>query len=176
MPNKNCLHIYRNRYYTYVEIRCDMQQYYDTIDFILKVLGYIAKGRNIFAEYCGHNQDIESSDHVIEQITDSQTVLKKKLWLRETWLSVTNKSFDEEPYTILYIFDSDFLWSDFLEYSARHSRSKKKNSKLQLLASFGECEFPCLYIKHGNQAETEVISYFKNKGFVLKYHFCFVAI
>ena len=169
MSNKNCLLLYQNRYYTRIEIHCDVQQYDDTISFIMKIISYAAKGKNIFVEYYGHNPELEDPDNVIEQKNDTKDVFKKTLWMRETWLSGTNKSFVEERYTMLYIFDSAFSWVTFLGCVSSGFHNKIRIPQLQLLASFGECQFPCLFIKQGNSAEIEILNYFKRKGFVLKH-------
>lgn len=172
MSNKNCLLLYQNRYYTRVEIRCDVPQYDDTISFIMEILSYAAKGKNIFVEYYGHNPELEVPDNVIEQKNETKDAFKKTLWMREAWLSITNKSFVEEPYSILYIFDSDYSWETFLGCARSGLHNMIRTPQLQLLASFGECQFPCLYIKHGNSAEMEIPNYFKRKGFVLKHRIC----
>ncbi len=172
MKNKNCSLLYQNRYYTRIEIRCDDQEYDDTISSIMKIVSCAAKGKNIFIEYYGNDPELDDPNNVIEGKTDTRNVFKKTLWMRETWLSVTNKSFMEERYAMLYIFDSSFSWVAFLACVKSGFRKIIKIPQLQLLALFGDCQFPCIYIKHGNSAELEIINYLKGKGFKLKKCIC----
>ena len=114
MPNKNCLLLYQSNYYTCIEIRCDMKQYDDTLSVVMQYLCFAARGKNIFVEYYGHNPELDNPDNVIEVKHDTKDDSKKTLWMREIWLNNTNKSFVEERYVLLHIFDSSFSWEAFL--------------------------------------------------------------
>ena len=169
MSNKNCLLLHKDKYCTRIEVRCDSAQYADTIDCIMEILSRAAKERKVFVEYYGHNLDLECPNNVIDQKSDTKSPHRKILWVREVWLSVTDKSFVEENYTILYFFDSVYSWKDFLGCAGNSLHNMMKSPQLQLVASFGECQFPCLYLKHGNLAEAEILHCFKDKSFAFRH-------
>ncbi len=169
MSIKNALRLYQNRYYTRIEICCNEQQYDDTISFIMRTISNTAKRGNLFIEYYGNNLDLEDSDYVIEEKKDTKDTFKKTLWIRETWLNITNKSFVEERYAILYVFDRAFSWETFLQCANSGLNDILRIQALHFLATFGECQFPCLYIKHGDIAKISIVDYFRSKGFVVKH-------
>lgn len=169
MSNKNRLLLYQNRYYCRIEICCDDQHYDDSICYVMKLLCSVAQGKNVFVEYCGDNPELEDSDNVIAQRNDTKYVLGKKLWMREKWLNATDKSFVEDRYTMVYIFNSDYLWDSFLECATGKLSNIKKIPQLQLIATFGECENTVLYIKSENSVITEILEHFKSKGFKVKH-------
>lgn len=169
MSNKNLLLFFHNKYYTRIEIRCDMQQYDNTIDYIVNFLSCAAKGGNVFVEYDGQNPELEDPNNVIEQKRDTKKTFRKTLWMRDTWLGVTNRSFVEERYTILYIFDNDYPWESFLKCASSNIWKNIRIPQLQFLALFGECQFPCLYLKQGNPAEIAILNHFQSQGFALKH-------
>ncbi len=93
--------------------------------------------------------------------------------MREKWLSVTNKSFIEERWIMLFVCNSDFSWETFLEYGITFFHKLLRMPQVKLIASFGDCEFPRLYVpKQEHLTEIAILDYFKGKGFVLKRRIC----
>ncbi len=88
--------------------------------------------------------------------------------MNETWLTTTNMSFVEEYYTMIYIFDRSFSWIDFLDMQNHRFCNKLIIPQLQVLASFGDCQFPELYIKKGNVLAYRIADCFQENGFEIK--------
>ncbi len=167
--NNNRLVISRNKYYTSIEICYDDNEDIDVKNSIVEFLRCSAKGKKVFVEYYGNNTELDDTNNVIKQKTDAKSAFRKKLWMRDTWLSITDKSFFEERYTMIFLFEEDCPWEAFLENSGSDYRIMKMGSHLLLCATFGEGEFPCLYLQRGDHLEDSALDYFENKGFEKKY-------
>ena len=173
MSSKNYLLLSKISDYDRFEFMCDEMHLNDTIRSIMNVLYFAAQGNNLFVEYFGQNPDLESSKNVICRINDVRNVFKKKFWLNESWLITSDISFADEYYTALYIFDHAFSWIDFLEIATSRFKSILKIPQLQVLALFGDCQFPNLFVKQGNTIADKITYHFKENGFdIRRRYFC----
>ncbi len=169
MWNKSRLLLQRNKYYTRIEV-CyrDDEQISIANTYILSVLNTAAEGRNVFIEYLGYNTELEDANNVIEKSIDAKNIYRRTLWIRGSWLSITDQSFVEEPYVTIYIYDNTYSWNTFLERGKKRFDDKLKIEQFQIAAYFEDIGGPVLYIKRGDTLEEEVINSFKQEGYVVK--------
>ncbi len=103
MRIKNRVKLYKDRDLSRIEVFSgDDRKYDESISFLLKCLCRAAKGNNVFVAYFGNNPELEAPDNAIEIKAWKEGSPHKMLWMRETWLSLTNKKFTEEFYSTFY--------------------------------------------------------------------------
>ena len=132
--------------------------------YLIQTLYNAVQEKKVFIAYNGHIE-LEENHLLIARQNDEKNPFKQKLWVRNDWLKLTQNVFDEEEYFNIYLFDDKYQWNSFLCENRSNDSYILKEPQLYLLASFGQCQSPSLYIRNDNPLREQVIKNFISQGY-----------
>lgn len=165
MKIRNCVKIHNRANYYQLDVSCSNEQYCFAGQIIFDLLQPMFANAKIFVDYYGSDELLLHGDMVIEKQTDMDNAFRHKLWVTSAWLTCFEKVFADDFYTIVYFYENAYRWESFCK--SKNSIHAKMTTEPSLLAvvTFGECQFPSIYVHRETSILRRCISFYKNNGY-----------
>ena len=160
---------YSNKKYLKAQVRSDDAYYVSDIDFMMKYLYEISINKSVFIDHNGDIRKFEEGGYIIEKKPNIRDNYKLKIWVKNEWLRCEDKSFADERYTTVYLFESTYDWNAYISNKNINITKEIKRGNLYAAASFGDCDHPDLYIKNDSHHNvSQFLQYFEEQGYAIR--------
>jgi hypothetical protein len=156
-----CVKIDKYRECTCIELYQNEEGYKDDL-MLIQIIYESTEGKKLFVDLYGDIDDKEKK-YIIAQKPQKQR-FRTDLWMRREWIKDTVSI--EEDELSLFFCDNDYEWERYLCDVYRYGFSiLRKETRLYLIASFGECTPPTIYCRNDNPIIDNIINIFGTKGY-----------
>lgn len=135
-----------------------------SLDFLFQSINEIAQDKNCFIISDGI-KDFMCKDKILCRQIDKKNIFKSKLWVKNEWLTCTRELCDDLERFDIFIFDKKYQWSPFLNENRSNDSYIDREENLCLIASFGRCQLPSLFIRNDSLMIKQISEYYSKQKF-----------